>query len=86
MREERGFIERMSVYQRMGRVIAAHVQSDAEDGNPREIQARDVAARRADVLDARQTDSQDTARDTTVPWLRTGRVPLELIMKRFPPS
>ncbi|MFI8499653.1 hypothetical protein ACIGFK_14295 [Streptomyces sp. NPDC085524] len=145
--EKRGFIEPMSVYRRLGKVIAAHMQSDAEDRhhgggesdehkaykdravraaeegghaavqeqsskdhavrsdvlihgvdgvllgfesqlsprNPREIQARDVAARRAGVLDAWQTDSQDMARDTTVPWLRTDRVPLELIMKRGAP-
>ncbi|MFE1902914.1 hypothetical protein ACFW96_04485 [Streptomyces gardneri] len=145
--EERGFIEPMSMYRRLGKVIAAHTRSDAEDRhqaggesdehkaykdravraaeegghtavqertskdravrsdvlirgmnglllgfesqlsprNPREIQARDVAAQRAGVLDAWQTDSQDMARDTTVPWLRTDRVPLELIMKRDSP-
>lgn len=145
--ERRGFVEPMSVYRRLGKVVAAHMRSDAEDRhyaggesdehkaykdravraaeegghtavqersskdravrsdvlirgadgvllgfesqlsprNPREIQARDVAARRAGVLDAWQTDSQNMARDTTVPWLRTDRVPLELIMKRNSP-
>lgn len=60
-------------------------ESQLSSRNPREIQARDVAARRAGVLDAWQTDSQEMARDTTVPWLRTDRVPLELIMKRDSP-
>nr|WSW63149.1 hypothetical protein OG513_33795 [Streptomyces sp. NBC_00998] len=60
-------------------------ESQLSPRNPREIQARDVAARRAGVLDAWQTDSQDMARDSTVPWLRTDRVPLELIMKRDAP-
>ncbi|MFD9033280.1 hypothetical protein ACFVZW_19325 [Streptomyces sp. NPDC059567] len=145
--EERGFTEPMSLYRRMGKPVAAHMRSDAEDRhygggesdehkaykeravraaeegghtavqeraskdrairsdvlirgadgvllgfesqlsprNPREIKARDAAARRAGVLDAWQTDSQDMARDMTVPWLRTDRVPLELIMKRDSP-
>ncbi|MFJ5948959.1 hypothetical protein [Streptomyces noursei] len=60
-------------------------ESQLSSRNPREIQARDVAARRASVLDAWQTDSQEMAQDTTVPWLRTDRVPLELIMKRDSP-
>ncbi len=60
-------------------------ESQLSPRNPRDIQARDVAARRAGVVDAWQTDSQDMARDTTVPWLRTDRVPLELIMKRDSP-
>lgn len=57
-------------------------ESQLSPRNPREIQARDVTARRAGVLDAWQTDSQDMARATTVPWLRTDRIPQELIMKR----
>ncbi|MEU9233468.1 hypothetical protein [Streptomyces subrutilus] len=145
--EEKGFVEPMSLYRRMGRVVAAHMRSDAEDRhhgggesdehkaykeravraaeegghtatterwsrdrkvrsdvlirgadglllgfesqlkevNPRDITARDTAARRAGVMDAWQTDSQKMANDVTVPWLRTDRVPLEMIMKRESP-
>ncbi|CAM5525566.1 MULTISPECIES: hypothetical protein [Streptomyces] len=145
--ETLGFEEPMYLYRRLGRVVASHTRSTAEDRhygagesdqhkaykaravraaeegghsavqerpsrdrkirsdvlirgadglllgfesqlskvNPRDIAARDAAAQRAGVEDAWQTDSRALAKESVVPWLRTDRQPLELIMKRDSP-
>ncbi|MFB1044430.1 hypothetical protein [Streptomyces chrestomyceticus] len=60
-------------------------ESQLSKVNPRDVAARDAAARRAGVEDAWQTDSRALAKESVVPWLRTDRQPMELIMKRDSP-
>ncbi|MEU4351753.1 hypothetical protein [Streptomyces sp. NPDC023838] len=145
--ERLGYTEPMYLYRRMGRVVASHTRSDAQDRhrgggesdehkaykeravraaeegghqataeraskdrkvrsdvlirgangvllgfesqlspvNPREIAARDAAARRVGLVDAWQTDSRALAEALVVPWLRTDKLPFELIMRRDSP-
>lgn len=60
-------------------------ESQLSPVNPREIEARDTAARRAGLVDAWQTDSRAMAEALVVPWLRTNKLPFELIMRRDSP-
>ncbi|MFK8905431.1 hypothetical protein [Streptomyces sp. YS-3] len=145
--ERLGYTEPMYLYRRMGRVVASHTRSDAQDRhhaggesdehkaykeravraaeegghhattertstdqkvrsdvliqgangvllgfesqlspvNPREITARDAAARRAGLADAWQTDSRVLAEALVVPWLRTDKLPFELIVRHDSP-
>ena len=60
-------------------------ESQLSPVNPREIAARDAAARRAGLVDAWQTDSRALAEALVVPWLRTDKLPFELIVRRDSP-